>query len=66
MNHQGNSPASRDIASHIHGYTNLKAHRENGPFIITRGEGVRIFDDAGNAYIAVSYTHLTLPTIYSV
>ncbi len=51
MNHQGNSPASRDIASHIHGYTNLKAHRENGPFIITRGEGVRIFDDAGNAYI---------------
>jgi len=51
MNHQGNSPASRDIASHIHGYTNLKAHESTGPFILTRGEGVRVFDDSGKGYI---------------
>ena len=47
----GNSPASRDIAHHVHGYTNLKAHETTGPFIITKGEGVRIFDDSGNSYV---------------
>ena len=24
---------------------------DNGPFVITRGEGVRIYDDAGNEYL---------------
>lgn len=47
----GNSPASRDIAHHVHGYTDLKAHESKGPFIITRAEGVRVFDDSGNGYI---------------
>ena len=47
----GNSAASRDIAYHVHGYTNLKKHEETGPFVITHGEGIRIFDDAGNSYI---------------
>lgn len=42
---------SRDIAYHLHPYTNLKLHRECGPLVISRGEGVRVFDDAGNAYI---------------
>ena len=46
-----NSAAARDIAYCIHPYTNLKRHRETGPLIITRGEGVRVYDDAGNAYI---------------
>ncbi|MEQ8664583.1 MAG: aspartate aminotransferase family protein [Rhodospirillales bacterium] len=48
---RGNSPASRDIAHHVHGYTDLKAHETSGPFIITRGEGVRVFDDSGNSYV---------------
>lgn len=47
----GNSPASIDIAHHIHGYTDLKAHEDKGPFIITRAEGVRVFDDSGRGYI---------------
>ncbi len=51
MSQVGNSAASRDIAYHVHGYTNLKKHEENGPFIITRAEGVRIYDDAGKGYI---------------
>ncbi|MFQ5766161.1 MAG: aminotransferase, partial [Rhodospirillales bacterium] len=51
MTDRGNSAASRDIAYHVHGYTNLKMHEERGPLIITRGEGVRVTDDAGNTYI---------------
>jgi 4-aminobutyrate---pyruvate transaminase len=47
----GNSAASRDIAYHVHGYTNLKKHEDVGPFIIDRAEGVRIYDDAGRGYI---------------
>ena len=46
-----NSAASRDIAYHLHPYTNLKAHESDGSLIITRGEGVRVFDVDDNAYI---------------
>jgi len=51
MARPGNSAASRDIAYQVHGYTNLKKHQEKGPLIITGGKGVRVTDDAGNAYI---------------
>ena len=46
-----NSLAARDIAYHLHPFTNLKRHEEVGPLVITRGEGVRVFDDAGKEYI---------------
>ena len=46
-----NSMAGRDIASYLHPYTNLKTHQETGPLIITRGEGVNVFDEDGNEYI---------------
>ncbi len=46
-----NSPHARDIASFIHSQTDLKRHQEIGPTIITRGDGVYVFDDAGNRYI---------------
>lgn len=49
--HLGNSAASRDIAYHVHGYTNLKKHEERGPLIITEGRGVRVVDDQGKSYI---------------
>ena len=35
----------------LHGYTDLSEHEVRGPVIITRGEGVRVFDDAGRDYI---------------
>ncbi|GAC1345828.1 MAG: aspartate aminotransferase family protein [Acetobacteraceae bacterium] len=35
----------------LHPYTDLRAHAEQGPMIITRGEGVRVFDEAGRDYI---------------
>jgi 4-aminobutyrate---pyruvate transaminase len=47
----GNSAASRDIATLLHPYTNLKAHQSKGPLIITRGRGVNVYDDQGKEYI---------------
>ena len=46
-----NSPASRDISSVMHPYTNLELHKETGPMIITKGEGVHVYDDTGKRYI---------------
>ena len=40
MSHAPNSPAARDVAYTLHGYTNLALHEERGPTIITRGEGI--------------------------
>ena len=47
----GNSAASRDIAFALHPYTNLKTHQQNGPLVITRGKGVRVYDEDGKEYI---------------
>ncbi len=41
----------RDIETLLHPYTNLKTHRETGPLVLERGEGVRVFDGAGRDYI---------------
>ena len=51
MTESGNSAASRDIAYHVHGYTNLKKHQDRGPLIITGGSGIRVTDDSGKSYI---------------
>jgi 4-aminobutyrate--pyruvate transaminase len=48
---RANSAAARDIANALHPYTDLRAHLETGPMIITRGKGVRVWDDAGKDYI---------------
>ncbi|MFK0090344.1 aspartate aminotransferase family protein [Pseudomonas sp. NPDC090755] len=45
------SIVQNDLSSLIHPYTNLAQHREAGPFVIAGGDGVRVFDDQGNAYI---------------
>jgi 4-aminobutyrate--pyruvate transaminase len=46
-----NSTAIRDVASVLHPYTDARAHQKNGPLVIIRGEGVRVFDEQGKAYI---------------
>lgn len=51
MNTRANSAAARDIAYHVHGYTNLKKHEDTGPHIIESGSGVRVTDDNGKSYI---------------
>ena len=48
---RANSAAARDIAHVLHPYTDLKAHQEQGPMIISRGDGVRVYDDSGKDYI---------------
>ncbi len=51
MSTRANSPQAKDIAYHLHPYTNLVLHEQQGPQIITKGEGIYIFDDAGKRYI---------------
>ncbi len=46
-----NSTAVRDIANVLHPYTDARSHEQNGPLVITRGKGVRVWDDQGREYI---------------
>jgi len=46
-----NSAEARDIAYHLHGYTNARKHLEIGPLVIERGENIYVVDSAGNRYI---------------
>ncbi len=46
-----NSAAARDIANVLHPYTDLEAHQQAGPVVITRGKGVRVWDESGKEYI---------------
>ncbi len=46
-----NSAAARDIANVLHPYTDLQPHQEVGPMVVTRGKGVRVWDDTGKDYI---------------
>ena len=48
---RGNSNAARDIAHHLHPYTNFKKHEETGPLTIVRGRGIYVTDDDGKEYI---------------
>ena len=46
-----NSPHARDIASIMHGMTNLVRHEKEGPLILDEGYGVYVKDLEGNEYI---------------
>ena len=48
---RGNSNAARDIAHHLHPYTNFKKHEEQGPLTIVRGRGIYVMDDDGKEYL---------------
>ncbi len=45
-----NSAEARDVAYHMHGYTNARAHQQTGPVVIERGEGAYVYDSEGNRY----------------
>jgi len=56
MNHTSRTSApdsvhAGDIGAHLHPYTNLSLHRDIGPMVIARGEGIYVWDDQGNRYI---------------
>jgi 4-aminobutyrate---pyruvate transaminase len=46
-----NSAAGRDVAYHLHPYTNLKRQEADGPLVISEGKGVRVYDEGGKEYI---------------
>lgn len=46
-----NSTASRDIAYHLHPYTNARKHEAEGPLVIVKGKGVHVYDEQGKSYI---------------
>ena len=43
--------ASRDLAYHLHPSTNLRQVQTEGPLVITRGDGVYVFDEYGRRYL---------------
>ena len=49
--HRSNSSAARDVASVLHPYTDLVSHQTKGPMVISRGKGVRVWDEVGKEYI---------------
>ena len=51
MSNHTDSLAKKDIAYNLHPYTNLAAHEDRGPLVITRGEGIYVWDSDGNRYI---------------
>ena len=51
MNYIPNSIEARDVASLVHMQTDLRRHQKEGPLVIERGEGCRVFDNSGREYI---------------
>lgn len=51
MTKLSNSLAQADISTALHPYTNARRHEEKGPLVISRGEGIRVFDEHGKSYI---------------
>jgi hypothetical protein len=51
MSVKSNSMHARDVTHQLHPYTDAEKHREIGPLIIEHGEGIRVFDTDGKAYI---------------
>jgi 4-aminobutyrate--pyruvate transaminase len=46
-----NSPEARDVLFHLHSQTNPRLHAETGPLVMTRGEGVYVYDISGKRYL---------------
>ena len=43
--------ARRDLSFHLHPATNLRMVQNEGPLVITRGDGVYVYDDEGRRYL---------------
>lgn len=46
-----NSASALDAAHSVHPHTNLRAHLEQGPLMIVKGDGIHVIDEDGNRYI---------------
>ena len=50
--HGGNvTNAARDIAWHLHPFTNMRRLESEGPLVITKGSGIHVTDESGRNYI---------------
>ena len=43
--------SKKDIENVFHPNTNLVAHKDTGPFILERGDGIYVYDTDGKKYI---------------
>nr|WP_272212169.1 hypothetical protein [Marinicella sp. W31]MDC2878079.1 hypothetical protein [Marinicella sp. W31] len=50
-NTTGNSWEDKDMASVFHGFTDFPSLKENGPVVLTHGEGINVFDVHGKCYL---------------
>ncbi len=46
-----NSAEARDVVFHLHSQTNPALHARRGPLVMTHGEGIHVFDNAGKRYL---------------
>jgi 4-aminobutyrate--pyruvate transaminase len=51
MPHANRSLAAKDIAYNLHPYTDLVTHEQSGPLIMTRGQGIYLWDSEDKQYI---------------
>ncbi len=51
MTDRPNSLTARDIAYHLHPYTNAQKHEKEGSLVITGARGIHVIDENGKAYI---------------
>ncbi len=45
------STADKDVATHLHSYTNLAALPQTPPLVIVQGDGIHVVDDQGRRYV---------------
>ncbi len=45
------SMGHRDLQALLHPTTHLAQHRQRGPLVLTRGEGIHVWDEQGRSYI---------------
>ena len=51
MTLRSNSAAARDIAYHLHSYTNARKNEAEGSLVLSSGKGIYAYDDNGKAYL---------------
>lgn len=45
------STGDKDVATHLHSYTNLAALAQTAPLVIVGGDGIHVVDDQGRRYV---------------
>lgn len=45
------STSDKDVATHLHSYTNLAALPQTPPLVIVAGDGIHVIDDQGERYV---------------